>query len=84
MTGGVIAVEGGTGVIVATGAIAGVGVAVVIAAGVGVGLEATVGASFFEHPAIKRKPAMIGRNSIRMAKDAKAPLPDDYRSITSV
>jgi len=88
ITGEVIAVEGGatlgTGVIVSEGTIAGVGVAVVSAAGVGVGLEATVGASFFEHPAIKKRPAMIGRNFIRMAKDARGLLPHDYRSITSV
>lgn len=88
ITGEVIAVEGGatlgTGVIVSEGTIAGVGVAVVSAAGVGVGLETTVGASFFEHPAIRRKPAMIGRNFIRMPKDAKEPLPHNYRSITSV
>ena len=84
ITGGVVAVEGGTGVSVAAGTIAGVDVAGVIAAGLGVGLGATVGALFSEQPAIKRKPATIGRNSIRMAKDAKAPLPDNYRPITSV
>ena len=87
ITGEVIAVEGGatlgTGVIVAAGTIAGVGVAIVTA-GVGVGLETTVVSSFFEHPAIKRRPAMIGRNFIRMAKDARGPLPDNYRSITNV
>ena len=72
ITGEVIAVEGGgTGVIVSEGTIAGVGVAVVTAAGVGVGLETTVVSSFFEHPATKRRPAMIGRNFIRMTKDAK-------------
>lgn len=88
ITGEVIAVEGGatlgTGVIVAAGTIAGVGVAVVTAAGVGVGLETTTVSSVFEHPAMKRRPAMIGRNFIRMAKDARGLLPHDYRSITSV
>jgi hypothetical protein len=71
-------------VIVAAGTIAGVGVAIVTAAGVGVGVITTVVSSFFEHPATKRRPAMIGRNFIGMAKDAKAPLPDNYGAITSV
>jgi len=76
----------GTGVIVPEDAI------VCVGSGVGGGLEAAVGVSFFEHPAIRRKPAMPGRNFFEMAKGssfgmAKGPrelLPDNYRPITSV
>jgi hypothetical protein len=86
ITGEVIAVEGGailgTGEIVAAGTITGVGV--VIAAGVGVGLETTMVSSVFEHPAIKRRLAMIGRNFIGMAKDVRGLLRHNYGSITSV
>ena len=72
----------GTGVIIPEGAILGIGVAA--CTGVGGGLEAAVGVSFFEHPAIRRKPAMPGMNFFGMAKDSKELLPDNYRSVTSV
>jgi hypothetical protein len=73
----------GTGVIVPEDAIVCVGVGIALS-GVGGGLKAVVGVSFFEHPAIRRKPAIPGMNFFGMAKDSRKLLPDNYRPITSV